>query len=50
MTSILSENIFIDASVQEIEQELIRRYGSIIRWAIVDIVNNKYKISVSFEK
>lgn len=35
----------------EIETNLLRNYGEIIRWAIVDVdCNNNLKISVTYEK
>lgn len=35
----------------EIETNLLRNYGEIIRWAIVDAdCNNNLKISVTYEK
>lgn len=35
---------------QELERILCNNYGSIIRWAIVDIIDNKLKICFSYEK
>lgn len=35
---------------EEIEKHLTNLYGSLIRWAIVDVNENKLKISVTYEK
>ena len=54
MKLILSEIIWITpeniSNREEIEKILTQRYGSLIRWAIVDLSGNKLKISVTYEK
>ena len=48
MVKILSEIIYIDKS-KPIEVTLVEKYGEIVRWAIVDVSDNEYKISFSYE-
>ena len=54
MKLILSEIIWITpeniSNREEIEKILTQQYGSLIRWAIVDLSGNKLKISVTYEK
>ena len=54
MKLILSEIIWITpeniSNREEIEKILTQQYGSLIRWAIVDLSGNKLKISVTNEK
>lgn len=36
-------------TTQNIEQILETQYGKLIRWAIIDVLDNKLKISVTYE-
>lgn len=36
-------------TTQNIEQILEKQYGKLIRWAIIDVLDNKLKISVTYE-
>lgn len=52
MTSILSDTIYIDkkyCTTQEIEAILVKKYGSIIRWAVVEVEENRLKLTVTYE-
>lgn len=35
---------------EEIENQLTQKYGSLIRWAIVAVAENKLKICLTYEK
>jgi hypothetical protein len=48
MTSILSDTIYIDKTSQ-IETYLKDNYGEIVRWAIVEVTEDQYKIAFSYE-
>ncbi len=50
MKQLISDNILISKSVTDIESELNIKYGSVIRWAIVDVFDDNYKISLTYEK
>ena len=47
---LVSDTCYIDKSVKNIEEYLTTKYGSVIRWAIVDVTEDNYKISFTFEK
>jgi hypothetical protein len=50
-TSILSGVVKISKDVPDIERELPKICGGeIIRWAIIDVTDNYYKISFSYKK
>ena len=50
-TSILSDVVKISKDVPDIERELPKICGGeIIRWAIIDVTDNYYKISFSYKK
>lgn len=36
-------------TTQNIEQILETQYGKLIRWAIIEVLDNKLKISVTYE-
>ena len=48
MSKILSNFVYIDKSC-DIETYLDNKYGNIIRWAIVEVSQDKYKIAFSYE-
>ena len=48
MTKILSDTIHIDKSYK-IEDYLAQYYGEIVRWAIVEVNDNDYKVTFSYE-
>lgn len=48
MSKILSDIAYINKELQ-IEPYLNDKYGEIVRWAIVDVLDDKYKISFSYE-
>lgn len=48
MTKILSDIVFVNRNVQ-IEDYLKENFGEIVRWAIVDVAEDKLKISFSYE-
>ena len=54
MKSILSDVIFIDLpsllDTNTIENVLRTKYGELVRWAILDVLDDKLKISVTYEK
>ena len=53
MKSILSDIFYINKnnnSTETIEQELLNKYNSIIRWAVIAVESDKLKISVTYEK
>lgn len=37
-------------SREEIEQQLTKEYGNLIRWAIIDVVEKQLKICLTYEK
>ncbi len=37
-------------STNSIEIELAKRFGSIIRWAIIEVTNNQLKLCITYEK
>ena len=47
---ITTDIVWVDADKSLIEQYLTDKYGDIIRWAIVDTDNKKYKVTVSYIK
>lgn len=47
---ITTDIVWVDADKSLIEPYLTDKYGEIIRWAIVDIDNKKYKVTVSYIK
>jgi hypothetical protein len=49
-TKLLSDICYVDKSVKDIEEYLCANYGSVIRWAIVEVYDNKYKVSFTYEK
>jgi hypothetical protein len=40
----------VDKFEKDIEEYLCANYGSVIRWAIVEVYDNKYKVSFTYEK
>jgi hypothetical protein len=48
MTKILSETIYINKS-NNIEDYLAQNYGEVVRWAIVEVNDNDYKVTFSYE-
>ena len=54
MTSVLTKIIYVDKSpnlsLYNIEQILASEFGPILRWAIVDVTNNKLKICITYER
>jgi hypothetical protein len=53
MKSVLFETVYVEKifnNVEKIEEYLTKRYGSIVRWAIVNVDDNFFKITVSYEK
>ena len=48
MTKILSDTINIDRNLL-IENVLKDNYGEIVRWAIVEVNDNDYKVTFSYE-
>jgi hypothetical protein len=47
---LLSDNCTLSSDIKDIETYLEQNYGSIIRWAIVDVTDNMYKISFTYEQ
>lgn len=54
MNQILTETIEIDYSglkgPLDIEHTLKKRYGNVIRWAIISVTGDKAKVSVTYEE
>lgn len=51
MKMIVSDIIWVETSNPfDVEKTLISQYGKLIRWAIIDIQDNKFKICLSYEK
>ncbi len=49
-TKLLSDICYVDKFEKDIEEYLCANYGSVIRWAIVEVYDNKYKVSFTYEK
>ena len=51
---ICSDIVLIDkpeiVSTEIIENVLINRFGSIIRWAVIEVLDNELKLCVTYEK
>ena len=48
---IVSDIIWVETcNPFDVEKTLIFRYGKLIRWAIIDKLDNKFKICLSYEK
>ncbi len=54
MSQIVSEIFYIDRTniknVRDLETILANKYKDIIRWAVIDIINDKLKICITYEK
>ena len=50
MKKLISENVILSCEPDDVESLLKRTYGSIIRWAIVDVTDNGLKIEFTCEK
>lgn len=50
MKQLISDTIIINKNITNIENELEKKFGSIIRWAIVDVDDITYKVSLTYEK
>lgn len=54
MSQIISEIFYIDKAnienVKDLEKVLSNKYNDIIRWAVIDIINDKLKICITYEK
>lgn len=51
MSSIVSDVIRISKDVQDIERELAKIFGGeVLRWAIIDIFSDSYKVICSYKK
>lgn len=54
MSQIVSEIFYIDRTnienVRDLEKILANKYKDIIRWAVIDIINDKLKICITYEK
>ena len=54
MSQIVSEIFYINrdsiADIKYLEKKLLNKYKDIIRWAVIDIIDNKLKICITYEK
>lgn len=50
MRKLLSDTVYFDISVSDVEAELTKRYGSIVRWSVVEVEEDKIKVCFTYEK
>lgn len=49
-TDVVYINKLDNITSDNIESELSKLYGNIIRWAVIDIVDDKLKVDVTYQK
>ena len=49
MKKLVSDTVYLSSDTQDIESTLSECYGQIVRWAVVDVSDNKLKVSFTYE-